>query len=82
MGDKNLSLAAEVYLYGYPLVYNLEVMIDHAARKLMTSSLVNNFGHAKALLGPEVAFGAANDDTLYSSLKRPGDVPSSMIEFS
>ena len=68
MNDTRLSLAAEAYLYGYPLVYNLEMMIDQAAGNVVTSGSVNAFGHAKALLTPEVAFVAPNNDTLYSNL--------------
>ncbi len=36
MSNKKLTLAAEAYLYGYPLVYNLEMMIGHAAGKFPT----------------------------------------------
>jgi len=68
MSDKKLSLAAEAYLYGYPLVYNLEMMAEQASGKIVTGGPVNTFGHAKALLGPEVAFVAPNNDTLYSNL--------------
>ena len=31
MDNTKLSLAAEAHLYGYTLVYNLEMMIEHAA---------------------------------------------------
>jgi hypothetical protein len=31
MSSTKLSLAAEACLYGYPLVYNLEMMIERAA---------------------------------------------------
>lgn len=72
MDNAKLSLAAEAHLYGYPLVYNLEMMIDHAAGKFPTGAPVNTFGHAKALLGPDVEFVAPNNDTLYSVLM--GDV--------
>lgn len=68
MNDLKLSLAAEAYLYGYPLVYNLDTMAEQASGKIATGGPVNTFGHAKALLGPEVAFVAPNNDTLYSNL--------------
>jgi hypothetical protein len=32
MNDKKLSLAAEAYLYGYPLVYNIQEMINTASK--------------------------------------------------
>jgi hypothetical protein len=66
MSEVNLSLAAEAHLYGYPLVYNLETMIGHAAGNFPTGAPVNTFGHAKALLGPDIEFVAPNNDTLYS----------------
>lgn len=72
MGNTKLSLAAEANLYGYPLVYNLNVMMDHASGGFPTSGPVNTFGHAEALLGPEVEFVAPNNDTLYSTMV--GDV--------
>ncbi|MFX1262384.1 MAG: DUF1254 domain-containing protein [Promethearchaeota archaeon] len=68
MSDKKLSLAAEAYLYGYPLVYNLDMMSAQAAGKVVPAGPVNIFGHARALLGPEVPFVAPNNDTLYSNL--------------
>jgi hypothetical protein len=72
MENNKLSLAAEAHLYGYPLVYNIETMIGHAAGKFPTGAPVNTFGHATTLLGPEVEFVAPNNDTLYSVLM--GDV--------
>ena len=68
MNDTKLSLAAEAYLYGYPLVYNLEMMAEQASGKILTGGPVNTFGFARALLGPEVEFVAPNNDTLYSNL--------------
>ena len=68
MNDQKLSLAAEEYLHGYPLVYNLEMMAVQASGKIMTGGPVNTFGFARALLGPEVEFVAPNNDTLYSNL--------------
>jgi hypothetical protein len=47
-------------------------MIGHAAGEYPTGAPVNTFGHAKALLGPDVEFVAPNNDTLYSVLM--GDV--------
>ena len=38
MDNTRLSLAAEAHLYGYPLVYNLEMMIGHAAGKFPTGA--------------------------------------------
>ena len=76
MSSTKLSLATEAYLYGYPLVYNLEMMTEHAAGKVVTGGPVNTFGHARALLGPDMEFVAPNNDTLYSNLM--ADVPRSL----
>ncbi len=67
MNDKTLSLAAEAYLYGYPLVYNIQEMIKTASKpEIAWSAPVNTFGHARDLLDPETEFVSPNNDTLYT----------------
>jgi len=67
MNDKKLSLAAEAYLYGYPLVYNIQEMINTASKpEIAWSAPVNTFGHARDLLDPETEFVSPNNDTLYT----------------
>ncbi len=66
MSESKLSLAAEAYLYGYPLVYNLSEMINATSKPGMFNAPVNIFGHARKLLGAETKFVSANNDTLYS----------------
>jgi hypothetical protein len=62
-----VQLAAQVYIYGYPLVYNLHE-IDGFARNIASipfSAPYNQFGYARKLLGPETEFVSPNNDTLY-----------------
>ena len=68
MSDKKLSLAAEAYLYGYPLVYCVQEIVKAASpeAKMPTAAPVNTFGYARELLGPEVEFVSPNNDTLYT----------------
>jgi hypothetical protein len=61
-----VALAAETYIYGYPLVYNL----DEIAKLASGMGVVkvdgwNTFGPARQLLGPEAKFVSPNNDTLY-----------------
>jgi hypothetical protein len=59
--------AAQTYVYGYPLVYNLHE-IDGFANNIASlpfSAPYNHFGYARELLGPETEFVSPNNDTLY-----------------
>ena len=61
------QLATQVYMYGYPLVYNLHE-IDGFANNIASipfSAPYNEFGYARQLLGPETEFVSPNNDTLY-----------------
>ncbi|MFN2184647.1 MAG: DUF1254 domain-containing protein, partial [Anaerolineae bacterium] len=67
MTDKKLSLAAEAYLYGYPLVYCVQEIVNTASKpSIAWSAPVNTFGYARELLGPETEFVSPNNDTLYT----------------
>jgi len=67
MNDKKLSLAAEAYLYGYPLVYCVQEIVRASSdANLATAAPLNTFGHARQLFGPEVEFVSPNNDTLYT----------------
>jgi len=62
-----MELAAQAYIYGYPLVYNLHE-IDGFANNIAAvpfAAPYNRFGYARALLGPETEFVSPNNDTLY-----------------
>ena len=67
MTDKKLSLAAEAYLYGYPLVYCVQEIVNTASKpSIAWSAPVNTFAYARELLGPETEFVSPNNDTLYT----------------
>jgi hypothetical protein len=66
-GVERVQLAAQVYIYGYPLVYNLHE-IDGFANNIASLPFCapyNEFGYARELLGPETEFVSPNNDTLY-----------------
>jgi hypothetical protein len=61
------TLAANAYVYGYPLVYDLtEVVGQTTSAVFSTARPVNVFGHADKLALPADAFVSINNDTLYS----------------
>jgi hypothetical protein len=59
--------AAEVYVYGYPLVYDLQEVANfvEGAGSFPVQAPYNSFGYARRLLGPETKFVSPNNDTLY-----------------
>jgi hypothetical protein len=59
--------AAEAYLYGYPLVYDLREVVDNVegGGSLPIQAPYNSFAYARRLLGPETRFVSPNNDTLY-----------------
>ncbi len=69
MADDGMTeLAAEAYLYGFPLVFNLDQV-----RRFVTTGVgsnprapFNQFSHARTLAGPQDTFVTINNDTLYS----------------
>ncbi len=66
-GVERVQLAAQVYIYGYPLVYNLHE-IDGFANNIASlpfSAPYKQFGYACELLGPDTEFVSPNNDTLY-----------------
>jgi len=63
-----VKLAAQTYVYGYPLVYNLreiDAFISGQSSWQMQLQF-NEFGHVRQLLGQETNFVSPNSDTLYS----------------
>jgi hypothetical protein len=67
-GDERVDLAAEAFIYGFPLVFDLQE-VDRFVRAGMgaaPASPFNRFGHASALAGPEERFVSINNDTIYS----------------
>ena len=67
MPDSNQDLAKAAYIYGFPLVYDVnEVVSQTTTPKMATGAPVNLFGHAQKLGSPDDAFVSVNNDTLYS----------------
>jgi hypothetical protein len=62
------ALAAEAFIYGFPLVFDLEE-VDRFVRQGMGSlpaAALNEFAHATSLAGPKDTFVSINNDTVYS----------------
>lgn len=59
--------AAEAYIYGYPLVYDLQEVAEfvEGGGSLPIQAPYNTFASARRLLGPETRFVSPNNDTLY-----------------
>jgi hypothetical protein len=60
--------AAEVYIYGYPLVYDLQEVTSFVSAEdesLPIHAPYNAFASARTLIGPETKFVSPNNDTLY-----------------
>ena len=62
------ELAADAFIYGYPLIYDLGEVGRIARHGLgaVPPTPLNTFGHARALAGPDEKFVSINNDTLYS----------------
>jgi hypothetical protein len=66
--DDAIKLATEAYLYGFPLVFNLDQV-----RRFVTTGVgsnpkapFNQFSHSRKLAGPQDTFVTINNDTVYS----------------
>ncbi|MEV0717962.1 DUF1254 domain-containing protein [Asanoa sp. NPDC050611] len=62
------ALAADAYVYGYPLVASLSEVGRFTREGLATvpATPFNAFGHAHRLAGPDDTFVSVNNDTVYS----------------
>jgi hypothetical protein len=62
------ALAAEAYIYGFPLVFDLQEVDRFTQRGLgsVPASPFNSFGHASGLATPDEKFVSINNDTVYS----------------
>ncbi|HYA69145.1 MAG TPA: DUF1254 domain-containing protein [Acidimicrobiales bacterium] len=68
MSDELVALAAEAFVYGFPLVFDLQE-VDQFTRSGIggvPAVAFNEFGHAVELAGPETTFVSVNNDTVYS----------------
>jgi hypothetical protein len=64
-----VKLAAEAYVYGYPMVYTINEQLKHAEGGYPNGTPVNVVGFAEKLLDPEADFVSPNNDTLYMNLE-------------
>ena len=62
------ELAAEAFIYGFPVVFDLRQVQQIAREGLgnLPATGINGFGHAGRLAGPDEKFVTINNDTLYS----------------
>jgi hypothetical protein len=62
------GLAAEAFIYGYPLVADLEQVVRYTTRGagVIPAAPFNSFGHGTRLAGPNDTFVSINNDTVYS----------------
>lgn len=66
--DDATKLAVEAYLYGFPLVFNLEQVQRYVTSGVGSNppAPFNQFSHARKLAGPQDTFVTINNDTVYS----------------
>jgi hypothetical protein len=68
VSDDLAALAAEAYIYGFALIFDLQ-QVDRFTREGMGSlapAPANIFSHAMKLAGPDDRFVSINNDTIYS----------------
>lgn len=68
MTEASVELAAKAYIFGRPLVDDLEQVIRVTTTGIgtMGPAAYNTFGHARTLAGPDDRFVTINNDTVYS----------------
>jgi hypothetical protein len=66
VSDDLAALAADAYIYGFPLVVDLQAVGGGARMGLLAPAPFNSFSHASKLAGPEDRFVSINNDTIYS----------------
>ncbi len=61
-------MAAEAYIYGFPLIFDMQEVSRFIREGMgsVSASPLNAFGHAVTLTGPEDRFVSINNDTIYS----------------
>lgn len=66
--DTDPTLITEAYLYGFPLVFNLDQVVRYVTEGVGANPAApfNTFSHARTLAGPADTFVTINNDTLYS----------------
>lgn len=68
VSDDLAALAADAYVYGFPLVFGLRHVRHLAGRGVgwVAPTAYNHFSHALTLAGPRAQFVSINNDTIYS----------------
>jgi hypothetical protein len=68
MADDRAALIAEAFVYGYPLVADVEQVVRFTVSGMgsVPAAPLNRFSHARSLAGPSDTFVTINNDTLYS----------------
>ncbi|WP_460752644.1 DUF1254 domain-containing protein [Myceligenerans cantabricum] len=66
--DTDPGLVTQAYLYGFPLVFNLDQVTRFVQEGVgaIPAAPFNRFSHARTLAGPADTFVTINNDTLYS----------------
>jgi hypothetical protein len=66
VSDELAALAADAYIYGFPLVFDLQMVGGQAELGMIRPAPFNRFSHASRLAGPDDRFVSINNDTIYS----------------
>jgi hypothetical protein len=66
--DGPAQLTTQAYLYGFPLVFNLDQVTRYVTEGVGANPAApfNSFSHARKLAGPQDTFVTINNDTVYS----------------
>ena len=66
--DDIVELAAKAYIYGFPIVFNLDQVHRYVTTGVGSNPVApfNSFSHARNLAGPADTFVTINNDTIYS----------------
>src|SRR5215469_13022135 len=64
--DDLAALAADAYIYGFPLIFDLQMVGGQAEMGMIKPAPFNSFSHASRLAGPDDRFVSINNDTIYS----------------
>jgi hypothetical protein len=68
MSDERTALATQAYVYGFPLVFDLEEVVRFtvAGMGALQAAPYNRWAHARKLANQDDTFVSVNNDTLYS----------------
>jgi hypothetical protein len=66
VSDELAALATEAYIYGFPLIFDLQMVSGQAELGMIAPAPFNSFSHASRLAGPDDRFVSINNDTIYS----------------